>query len=114
MWKSTFAPILPEIGAPTSISGNRDGKGGGNGEYQKTSEKLNDEERKGAWVLGGVVGLGLLIGGPGREKKGKKGGKGVLEKGKEMVGAGGGGVQGDQEWEKASGAGVVGHGARKE
>ena len=97
--------FIPEIGLPKPPKG----KGG---EYKPPSKGLDDQEKKGLWVLGGIVGLGLLLGGPKKEKKNHgEGGKlgHLVEKVK-----GEKGVQGDDEWAKASGAGVVGHGARKD
>jgi cobalamin biosynthesis Mg chelatase CobN len=97
--------FVPEIGLPKPPKGN-------GSEYKAPSKGLDDQEKKGLWVLGGIVGLGLLIGGPKKEKKnGGEGGHlgGLVEKVK-----GEKGVQGDEEWAKASGAGVVGHGARKD
>jgi len=97
--------FIPEVGLPKPPKG----KGG---EYKPPSKGLDDQEKKGLWVLGGIVGLGLLLGGPKKEKKNHvEGGKlgHLVEKVK-----GEKGVQGDDEWAKASGAGVVGHGARKD
>ena len=97
--------FIPEIGLPKPPKGH-------GGEYKPPSKGLDDQEKKGLWVLGGIVGLGLLIGGPKKEKKnhGETGKLGhLVEKVK-----GEKGVQGDDEWAKASGAGVVGHGARKD
>jgi hypothetical protein len=97
--------FIPEIGLPKPPKG----KGG---EYKLPSKGLDDQEKKGLWVLGGIVGLGLLLGGPKKEKKNHgEGGKlgHLVEKVK-----GEKGVQGDDEWANASGAGVVGHGARKD
>ena len=96
--------FIPEIGLPKPPKG----KGG---EYKPPSKGLDDQEKKGLWVLGGIVGLGLLIGGPKKEKKNR--GEGALGHLVEKV-KGEKGVQGDDEWAKASGAGVVGHGARKD
>ncbi|KAK8858625.1 hypothetical protein IAR55_002854 [Kwoniella newhampshirensis] len=102
-WKATGLKF-PEIGLP------KEGKGS---EYEYDGKGLNDEEKRGAWVLAGVVGLGLFLGGGSRKsgaKKGKESGPGVgdlMEEGKKMM-------KGDAAWEKASGAGVVGHGSRKD
>jgi len=96
--------LIPEIGLPKPPKGKRS-------EYKPPSKGLDDQEKKGLWVLGGIVGLGLLLGGPKKDKKGGEGGKlGHLV---EKV-TGEKGVQGDEEWAKASGAGVVGHGSRKD
>ena len=99
--------FIPEIGLP---SGKGSGKGG---EYKAPKQGLDDGEKRGLWVLGGIVGLGLFIGGPKKESKIKSALGDVVEKGKGKLG-GGKGVEGDEEWAKASGAGVVGHGARKD
>lgn len=79
-------------------------------EYKASDKKLNDEEKRGAWIFGGIVGLGLLLGG-GRKKKDSSHDEGKSGKSK---GGKGSGVEGDAEWSKASGAGIVGHGARKD
>lgn len=98
--------LVPEIGLPKSD--------GGKGEdYKPPSGGMSDEERKGLWVLGGIVGLGLLLGGSGRDKKGSALGSKVGSAVDAVKGAGSG-PKGDVQWEKASGAGVVGHGSRKE
>lgn len=100
-WKASGFS-LPAVGMP---------KNNGGGEYKRPERGMNDEEKRGLWVLGGVVGLGLLLGGPGRSRKNGKGQHGHDSgKGKQE----GKGVKGDAQWEKASGAGLVGHGARKE
>jgi len=102
--------FIPEIGLP------KPPKGKGGGEYKAPEKGLDDGEKRGLWVLGGIVGLGLLLGGGSKDKKG--GGhlmhdvRALADKAK--GGKGGKAVKGDAEWEKASGAGVVGHGARKE
>lgn len=41
----------------------------GDGTYKATSRPLSSEERSGAWVLGGIVGAVLLLGGLGGKKK---------------------------------------------
>ena len=97
--------FVPEIGFPKPPKGH-------GGEYKPPSKGLDDQEKKGLWVLGGIVGLGLLIGGPKKEKK-NHGEGGKLGHLVERV-KGEKGVQGDDELAKASGAGVVGHGARKD
>jgi hypothetical protein len=99
--------FIPEIGLP------KPPKGGKGSEYKAPKEGLDDGEKKGLWVLGGIVGLGLLLGGPKKDNKGKGAGH-LKDDIKNMAGMGKKGVQGDAEWEKASGAGVVGHGKRKE
>ena len=97
-----LSSTLPEVGAP---------KFNGGSEYKASKQGLSGEERRGLWVLGGIVGLGLLLGGPSKKKGktldlhvsiGPKDGKGAK------------GVKGDAQREKASGAGVVGHGSRKD
>jgi hypothetical protein len=100
--------FVPEIHLPKSSSG-KDG-----GEYKAPKGGLDHDERRGLWVLGGIVGLGLVLGGGSR---GEKKGSGIGSKIGEAVDAAKGikgGPKGDKEWEKASGAGVVGHGSRKE
>ncbi|WWD18516.1 hypothetical protein CI109_102969 [Kwoniella shandongensis] len=104
-WKATGLK-LPEVGLPKG----GDGKGS---EYKYDGKGLNEEEKRGAWVLAGVVGLGLFLGGGSRKTgSGKKSAsshsvEGLVEEGKKLV-------KGDAAWEKASGAGVVGHGSRKD
>lgn len=99
--------LIPQIGLPKS-------EGGKGEDYKPPSGGLNDEERKGLWVLGGIVGLGLLLGGSRKDKSGSGVGSKVHSAVDAVKGSGGGGPKGDAEWEKASGAGVVGHGSRKE
>ena len=104
-----FARVfVPEIHLPKS--------NGGGGEYKPPKEGLNQEERRGLWVLGGIVGLGLVLGGGRGEKKGS--GSGLKDKFEGAVdaakGMGSSGPKGDKDWEKASGAEIVGHGSRKE
>lgn len=43
------------------------------GEYKDSQEPLNGEEKRGAWILGGIVAAGLFFGGGKKEKKAKKG-----------------------------------------
>ncbi|KAI9634976.1 uncharacterized protein MKK02DRAFT_28082 [Dioszegia hungarica] len=106
------ASVLPPIGMP---KGELKAE---NKEYKANSEPLDKEEKRGMYIFGGIVALGLALGGDWSGKgKGKKGdhgkdGKGLKGKVGELV-EGAKGVKGDKEWEKASGAGVVGHGARK-
>lgn len=98
--------FIPEIHLPKSS--------GGGGEYKPPKGGLDHEERRGLWVLGGIVGLGLVLGGSGKREKN---GSGLGDKIGEAVDAAKGvkgGPKGDKEWEKASGAEIVGHGARKE
>jgi hypothetical protein len=105
---STF---IPTIALPKASGG-----GGKRAEFKPIERGLNAEEKRGAWVLAGVVGLGLLLGGP---KKDKKSGSSLKDKASQAAdkvkGAAGlgGGVKGDEKWAKASGAEVVGHGTRK-
>ena len=61
------------------------------------------------WIFGGIVGLSLLLGG-GKKKKDKSL---AAEAAAKLKGAAGG-VKGDEKWAQASGAGIVGHGARKD
>ncbi|ORX40032.1 hypothetical protein BD324DRAFT_648644 [Kockovaella imperatae] len=42
------------------------------GQYRAPERELNDEERRGLYIMGGIVGLGWLIGGPKKDKKKKK------------------------------------------
>ncbi|WVW84610.1 hypothetical protein I302_106644 [Kwoniella bestiolae CBS 10118] len=96
---------LPEINLPKSSKQ----------EYKSEKRGLNDDERRGLYVLAGVLGLGLSLGGGKKDKKGKKGLKEKVENA--VAGSGIPGarsVKGDAKWEKASGAGVVGHGSRKD
>lgn len=95
--------MLPEVAVP-KLEAKQE-------EYKPPSRGLNDEEKRGLWLLGGIVGLGLLFGGS------KKAPKDKHEHGKHAkhaAEAAGSVVKGDAEWAKASGAGVVGHGARKQ
>lgn len=62
VWKASGSGLsgsLPEVGMSKSDRA----------EYKQPEKGLNDEEKRGLWVLGGIVGLGLLFGGPGRGKK---------------------------------------------
>lgn len=105
--------LIPQIGLPKSANSNGGGQGS-QGEYKPPSGGLNDEERRGVWVLGGIVGAGLLLGGLG-SRDSKNGLKNKVGDAVDAVKAkGAGGPKGDAEWAKASGAGVVGHGSRKE
>lgn len=97
--------FVPTVGLPQS--------GKSSGEFKPSGKGLNDEERRGAWVLAGIVGLGFLLGGGGGKDK-----KSLKDKASEAAdkvknAAGAGGVKGDEKWAKASGAEVVGHGTRK-
>ncbi|WVR06397.1 hypothetical protein IAU60_003428 [Kwoniella sp. DSM 27419] len=91
----------------------------GGGEYKREQRGLNDQERRGAWVLAGVVGLGFFLGGGKKDKK-DKAGKGMMDGAMDQAhdladkAKGVKTVKGDAAWEKASGAGVVGHGHRKD
>lgn len=90
---------IPKVGLPQ----------GGSGEYKYNSRELNHDERAGVWILAGLIGAGLFLGGP---KKDKTSAAAAHEEshaetqGKRVVG--------DAKWAQASGAGVVGHGARKD
>ncbi|WVQ83108.1 hypothetical protein IAT38_005246 [Cryptococcus sp. DSM 104549] len=92
---------LPEVGAP-SVEGS--------GEYKYEKRPLNEHERTGAWVLAGVLATGLVLGGSKSGKKDKHGEHGIVDAAKEKASK----VKGDAKWEQASGAGVVGHGSRKD
>ncbi|WWD04809.1 hypothetical protein V865_002880 [Kwoniella europaea PYCC6329] len=98
---------LPEINLPKSTEGQK--------EYRSEKRSLNDDEKRGLYVLAGVIGLGLTLGGG---KKAKKDKKGLEDKvGGAVAGSGISGaktVKGDAKWENASGAGVVGYGSRKD
>ena len=60
-WKASgLGSSLPEIGMPELKDG---------GAYKRPDRGLNNEERRGLWVLGGFVGLGLLLNRPGQRKK---------------------------------------------
>lgn len=97
---SEITSSLPTIG---SAQGFEDGKK----EYKANTKKLDGEEKKGLWILGGIVSFGLLLGGGKKEKKSHK--EHASHASSEHKG-----VKGDAAWEKASGAGIVGHGARKD
>jgi len=105
---SGIAKSLPEIGSAKGFVKPEK-------EYKASDRKLNSEEKTGVWIFGGIVTLGLLLGGgkkkdkkhsdkDGAHKDGGKGGKGGAK----------GGVQGGADWDKASGANIVGHGPRKD
>lgn len=104
--------FVPDIKLPKAARG---GKGGKGAEFKPSGKPLDADEKRGAWILAGVVGLGLLLGGP-KSDKNKKSLKDKAEeaadKVKGAVGASSG-VKGDEKWAKASGAEVVGHGTRK-
>jgi hypothetical protein len=76
--------------------------------YKASDRPLDGDERTGAYILGGIVTLGLLLGG-GSSGEAKDKMKKAAHDAKAAVG----GVKGDANWEKNSGAGIVGHGARK-
>lgn len=105
-WKSSgMSAVVPEVGAP---------KGRRHGEYKKGNhDTLNAEEKRGAWVLGGIMVGGYLLGGLTKRSGSKDHGKHGESGGMGSIVAGSSGAKGDAEWEKASGAGVVGHGKRK-
>ncbi|WVQ96450.1 hypothetical protein IAU59_003555 [Kwoniella sp. CBS 9459] len=101
---------FPEIHLPPAPEGSK-------AQYKREQRGLNDQERTGAWVLAGVVGLGLFLGGGKKDKSASHGGaKGLKETAQELADKAKGikTVKGDANWEKASGAGVVGHGTRKD
>ena len=76
--------------------------------YKASDRPLDGEERTGAYILGAIVALGLVLGGGSSSK-----GEGAKEKLKKAAAGAVGGVKGDANWEKNSGAGIVGHRARK-
>jgi F0F1-type ATP synthase membrane subunit c/vacuolar-type H+-ATPase subunit K len=88
--------LIPEIGLP---------KGGAKEEYKLPNKGLGPDEKRGVYILAGIVGLGFLVGGSGKGK--------VAEKAEHAVKSERG-VKGDARWAKASGAGIVGHGVRKD
>jgi len=96
--------LLPEIGSPKGLHK-------AEGEYKANDKPLDGEQKRGAYVLGGIVLFGFLIGGPKSSKKEKHH---KLETDLARAAGAAGGVQGDAQWAKASGAGVVGHGHRKD
>lgn len=103
--------VTPEITLPKMSGGGK--------QYKSDSRPLDAEEKRGVWLLGGIVGLGLVFGGDGpnffrgnKKRDGKKGHGGSASAA--SAGEGGNKVKGDAQWEKASAAGVVGHGARKD
>ena len=65
---SGIGQMMPEVGTSKMSSGGQ----GADGEYHAPDRGLNDEERRGLWIMGGIVGLGWLIGGPKKDKKKKK------------------------------------------
>lgn len=104
----SLAKALPPIGAPSSELKAE------NKEYKANKDPLNADEKKGMYIFGGIVALGLALGGDWSGKS--KAGKGVKEKVGDLVDKAkgtAGAVKGDENWEKASGAQVVGHGLRK-
>lgn len=76
--------------------------------YKASDRPLDGEERTGAYILAAIVTLGFVLGGGSSSK-----GEGTTEKLKQAAKGAVGGVKGDANWEKNSGAGIVGHGARK-
>ncbi|EIW73533.1 hypothetical protein TREMEDRAFT_42405 [Tremella mesenterica DSM 1558] len=92
-WKATGLS-LPEIGLP-------EGQGKGD-KYEKAERPLDEEERKGLRYVGALIGSLAFVGFVSRKAstKSKKDNSGAVG-------------YGDQTWSKASGAQVVGHGARK-
>ena len=107
-WKSSnLEATLPSIGAPRGEYKPQD--------YKASDRPLDSNERKGVWALAGVLGLGLFAGGFGGKKdKANKGDHGKDGKSGGKGKGGAKGVSGDANWEKASGAEIVGHGSRKE
>ncbi|WWC88723.1 uncharacterized protein L201_003636 [Kwoniella dendrophila CBS 6074] len=112
-WSGAGIKVLPEINLPKSPEGKEK-------EYKSEKRSLNDDERKGLYVLAGILGLGLTLGGSGgSSSKNKKSltnqAKDLKDKvGNAIPGSSSYTVKGDANWEKASGAGIVGHGSRKD
>lgn len=108
------ASVVPEIGAAQGFYGDKK-NGGSSGTYKADAEPLKGEEKSGAYVLAGVLGFGLLGAlWPSSSKKSKKDGKHGDAHGHDgKHGKKGGAPLGDDQWAKASGAEVVGHGHRK-
>ena len=77
--------------------------------YKASDRPLDGEEKTGAYILGGIVALGLLLGGGSSGSAAKDKLKKAAHDAKNAVG----GAKGDANWEKNSGAGIVGHGSRK-
>lgn len=96
---------IPEIHWPK--------QGKQSGEYKANSEPLTDEERSGAFIVLGLTAAVLLLTGPKKEKKHQGDHAAGGDKAGHAGKTGSGGVAGDQQWQKASGADIVGHGARK-
>lgn len=111
------ASVIPEIGAAQGFYGDKKngGSGSGSGTYKPDAEPLKGEEKSGAYVLAGVLGFGLLGAlWPSSVKNSKKDGKHGDAHGHDgKNGKKGGAHLGDEQWAKASGAEVVGHGHRK-
>ncbi|ORY28475.1 hypothetical protein BCR39DRAFT_534834 [Naematelia encephala] len=104
---ATSAGLVPAVGWPKLKDDSKSA-----GEYKADpSEPLNEQEKTGAWALAGLVGLGLWLGGPSKKTKGKGKKSGEHQEGNASVVAG---TKGDAKWEQASGAGIVGHGGRKD
>ena len=99
---SGISGSLPSIGAAQGFEKKQ-------GEYKANDKPLSGEEKTGLWIFGGIVGLGLLLGG-GKKKKDKS----LVAEAKAKLAGVKGGIQGDEKWAQASGAGIVGHGARKD
>ncbi|OWZ47132.1 hypothetical protein C356_02800 [Cryptococcus neoformans c45] len=94
---SSLGLQIPKVGVPQ----------GGSSEYKYNSRGLNQDEKRGAWILAGLIGAGLLLGGPKKDKASAAHEESHAEtQAKRVVG--------DAKWAQASGAGVVGHGARKD
>ncbi|OCF37224.1 hypothetical protein I316_01131 [Kwoniella heveanensis BCC8398] len=99
---------FPEVHLPPAPEGSK-------AQYKREQRGLNDQERTGTWVLAGVVGLGLFLGG-GSKKSKSTSGAALKDTAQELADKAKGvkTVKGDANWAKASGAGVVGHGTRKD
>ena len=63
---TSLGTMIPEVGSPKGDAG------GNGGQYKAPNKGLDDEEKRGLWILGGIIGLGWLIGGPKKDKKKKK------------------------------------------
>ena len=57
---NAMAGLVPVVAMP---------KQSGDGTYKKVERPMNTDERTGLYVLGGVLGFGLIFGGPGRKKR---------------------------------------------
>ncbi|KAL7423082.1 hypothetical protein Q5752_002381 [Cryptotrichosporon argae] len=101
-WR-TLAGAVPSVSAPEA----KDGEA----EYKKEDRPLDANERTGLYILGGIVASAFLLGGApksrGHDHEHAHGHAHAAAAADDKN-------KGDATWEKASGAGVVGHGARKD